>query len=116
MAFWAAVSITAGLLLAIHILDKRAAKRRKLTEFDELFLLARLTETSELEQFRRAAEGWNISERRVERDFDRYLFQAEIPHYVRDYLRKERESDADLQKSAGDFFTGIFLGSGSKRE
>jgi hypothetical protein len=116
MAFWAAVSITAGLLFAIHTLDKRAAKRRELTEFDALFLLARLTETSELEQFRRAAEGWNMSERRVERDFNRYLFQAEIPHYVRDYLRKAKESDADLQKSTGDFFTGIFLGSGSKRK
>jgi len=104
----AAVAI-AGLLIGVHLLEKRASASRELTELEVLFLLARLTETSEYEQFRRAASAWNISAQQVENDFSRYLFQSRLPHYLRDYLRKARDTVPELQGRGGDFFSGLLI-------
>lgn len=107
--FLIAAAVMAGLLIAIHVLEKRRNASRKPTEEEMLFFLARATETSEFDQFMRAAEQWDISRHKVESDFNRYLFHSNLPYYVRDYLRKAGESDPALLGLAGKCVTGTLL-------
>ncbi|MFW6334483.1 MAG: hypothetical protein ACOC0W_04360 [Desulfosalsimonas sp.] len=107
--FLIAAAAMAGLLIAIHVLEKRGNSTRKPTEQEMLFFLARATETSEFEQFMRAAEEWHVSRQKVESDFNRYLFQSTLPYYVKDYLRKTGESDPALLGLAANCFTGTLL-------
>ncbi|MFO8032114.1 MAG: hypothetical protein R6U22_06185 [Desulfohalobiaceae bacterium] len=109
IGFLLTAAAVAGLLLAVHLWEKRQQASRELTEAELLFLLARITETSEFEQFRRAAGNWNHSRQKAEADFNRYLLQGELPHYVRDYLRRAQKSDPALQSQRGDFFSGVLL-------
>jgi hypothetical protein len=93
----AAAAALLGILVWVHFWEKRKNAGRKPTDPETLYLLARLTETSEFEQFRRAGESWNISGQRVEADFKRYLFQERIPPYVKDHLRKARQAHPRLR-------------------
>lgn len=108
-AFWLAIIGVVGVLTAVRILEKRSKTTRELTESEMLFVLARSTETSEFEQFRLAGQDWNISEKKVKADFNRYLLQAVLPHYVRDYLRRTKASRPDLLNGGADFFTGTLI-------
>ncbi len=94
--FFIAVAALTGLQIGIHVLEKRKNATRKSTDHEMLFTMARITETSEFEQFRQAAENWNISMQKVEADFKQYLFHSELPYYVRDYLRRAGESAPEL--------------------
>ena len=114
-AFWLAIIGVVGILAAVHLLEKRSKTTRELTESEMLFVLARSTETSEFEQFRLAAQDWNISEKKVKADFNRYLLQSVLPHYVRDYLRRTKASRPDLLNGGADFFTGTLIKKDTKR-
>ncbi|MCF8085640.1 MAG: hypothetical protein K9J48_01985 [Desulfohalobiaceae bacterium] len=94
--FIAAVVIVIGLLFWARLWDKRENARREPLDSELLFILARIERTSEFEQFRRAAGTWDLSEQRVEDDFKRYLWQGDLPHYVRDHLRRARKLDPEL--------------------
>lgn len=107
--FWLAIIVVIGVLAAVHVWEKRSNRGRELTEEEMLFVLARSTETSEFDHFRLAAVDWNISIKRVEADFNRYLLQSTLPHYVRDYLRRVKSSNPDLLKCDPNFFTGILI-------
>ncbi|MGM0760107.1 MAG: hypothetical protein ACQEUB_10415 [Thermodesulfobacteriota bacterium] len=98
-----------ALLAAVHFWEKRLRSARELTEPEMLFVLARSTDTSEFDHFRLAAVDWNISKKRVEADFNRYLLQATLPHYVRDYLRKVKASKPELLDRDANFFTGVLI-------
>lgn len=109
LEFLIAAVAMAGLLIGLHIMEKRRNATRNPTEEEILFFLARSTETSEFEQFMRAAEAWGISRLKAESDFNRYLFSLSLPYYVRDYLRKAMESDPALKGPASQCFTGTLL-------
>lgn len=104
----AGIAITC-LQIGIHILERRRNAARKSTEQEMLFTMARITETSEFEQFRQAAASWNISMQKVEADFKRYLFHSELPYYVRYYLRKSAETRPELLYMGADCYTGIMM-------
>lgn len=106
--FTGIVIITAG-FLGLRFSEKQTRAPRELGETDILFLLARSTETSEFEQFRSAARSWNLPEHKADSDFNRYLLQGHLPYYVRDYLRKAKESNPNLQEQGPQFFNGILL-------
>ena len=63
---------------------------------DEAFLgrLALMQGTSEYELFHMAAETWNLSGRRVEEDFNTFVIEGHMPHYVRDFVRRERQKSS----------------------
>ena len=63
------------------------------TEFQRyyLFKVARVTGTSEYQVFHKAAEGWPVSDYMIEQDFGEYLRCAEVPYYVNDFLRKNKD-------------------------
>ena len=69
-------------------LDRRWANRTPLSDEEILWNHARANEISELEVFRRAAVAWSVATAQAEEDFDIYVTQGDLPHYVRYYLRK----------------------------
>ena len=109
LGFVTAVAIVLVILLATRLWERRENARREPLDFEFLFFLARSEGTSEFEQFRRAARIWRISEQRVEDDFKRYLWQGELPHYVRDHLRRARELDPGLARKSISSLTGDLM-------
>jgi hypothetical protein len=59
----------------------------KIDEERKLYAIHLDSGESEYKIFKKAYETWH-GEGDVEYAFDRYLFQEEIPSYVRDYIRK----------------------------
>jgi hypothetical protein len=76
-------------------LDNYWASRKPLTEEEILWNYARHQGVSEHEIFRRAGVSWSVSQKQADEDFRTYLKKEELPHYVRDYLRKLRPKFAD---------------------
>ena len=109
LAFFTGIIIITAGFMGLHFFEKQARAPREPGETDMLFLLARSTETSEFAQFRDAAQSWNIPEHKADKDFNRYLLEGHLPYYVRDYLRKAKESNPDLQEEGAVFFNGLML-------
>ena len=70
-------------------IDALWARRTPITDEERLAMLARRREISEHRLFHLAAAGWSLGGGRVEDDFRAYLKGDPIPHYVRDYLRRQ---------------------------
>jgi hypothetical protein len=107
--FVAAVIAVLGLLIGTRIWERRENAAREPLYSEILFALARSEETSEFEQFLRAAAVWRISRQQVEDDFKRYLWQGELPHYMRDHLRRARERDPDLPDRVSRSLTSVLV-------
>lgn len=71
-------------------LDRYWANRTPLSDEEILWNHARREGISEYDVFLRAAEKWSLPMDRAEHDFNIYLQKAELPHYLRDYLRQLR--------------------------
>jgi hypothetical protein len=98
--------ITAYVLVK-RISEKRTARTRSISEEEGLLHLARLNGCSEYELFRKAAVFWNVPDRQVEADFRTYLLEDLLPHYVRDYVRKnpiDRDQLQQLIHNSGGIF------------
>ena len=67
------------------------------TQVDYLFKISRVTGESEFNIFAKSAEDWPVNRAMVERDFRRYLSGQVIPHYVEDFIRKNKEHIDDLR-------------------
>jgi hypothetical protein len=70
-------------------LDRRWARRTPFSDEERLAILARRRAISEYAVFHLAAAGWTVPGTRVEADFKTYLRKGDLPHYVRDYLRRQ---------------------------
>ncbi len=73
---------------AMRRLDKYWANRTPLTDEERLWNHARRQGISEHEVFKRAAATWSLGARTADADFREYLKTGDLPHYVRDYVRK----------------------------
>jgi hypothetical protein len=62
-----------------------------------LYKIARLTGKSEYDVFCKSAEGWPVSQARIEQDFKRYLNHQRTPHYVNDFVRKNKKHIDELR-------------------
>ncbi len=82
-------------------LDFRLAARRTVSDEEYLAAMARSRSTSEYDMFHVAAETWHIAATQVEDDFNRYVTEGDMPHYVRDYVRRMRKDLGDLNTPAG---------------
>ena len=69
-------------------LDRYWANRHPLTDEERLWNHARNQGISEHEVFKRAAASWSRGPQKADADFNAYLKTGDLPHYVRDYLRK----------------------------
>lgn len=61
-----------------------------------LYKIARLTGNSEYDVFCKSAEEWPVSKSRIDQDFKRYLRHQSIPHYVNDFVRKNKKHIDEL--------------------
>jgi len=69
-------------------LDKYWANKTPLSDEERLWNHARHQGISEHDIFKRAADGWSLDAQTADADFKDYLQSGDIPHYVRDYLRR----------------------------
>ena len=93
--------IVIGLIYVILkiFLEKRLAPLDAVGEERELSDLAFTNGNSVYEVFKTAGSTWNLSAEKSEDDFKNYLQGGEIPHYVRDYLRRQlKPGDRTYQK------------------
>ena len=67
------------------------------TTVDYLFKISRVTGESEFSIFTKSAEYWPVSQAMIERDFKHYLSHQVVPHYVQDFIRRNRRHINDLR-------------------
>ena len=80
-------------------LEKRLAPFDAVGEECELSDLAFTNGNSVYEVFKTAGSTWNLPAEKCEDDFTIYLQRGAIPHYVRDYLRRQlKPGDRTYQK------------------
>ncbi len=73
-------------------MNQRYAARQPVSDEEILAMEARAKSMSEYDVFQIAAQTWRISKMRVDDDFKDYLIRGFMPHYVRDYVRRLRET------------------------
>ena len=83
------------LLAIVYVIGKQyieAKERRSRPLSDEAYLAMMAVENrcSEYDLFFKAARSWHIANDQTEHDFKRYLTHGNLPHYVRDFVRKNR--------------------------
>jgi hypothetical protein len=81
----------------LNIRWKRILHGKPMSMAGYIYKTARLTETSEFEVFRKAAESWPVSARKIEQDFSAYLIDRRIPYYVTDFIRKNQKHLDELR-------------------
>ena len=88
--------LTVGCIELLRRWQNYWASRRPLSDEEYLTYLARKQNTSEYEIFFRAAKEWSALRGRVEEQFNAYLKTGQMPHYVRDYVRKARKTGPSI--------------------
>jgi hypothetical protein len=90
------VVLTAILFAKSARIGKPTASEKELSMEDYLFKIARVTGHSEYDVFCKSAEAWPVSKEKIEHDFTRYLQQQGVPHYVNDFVRRNKKHIDEL--------------------
>ena len=56
-----------------------------------LYNISLKTGRTEYDLFHKSAEGWSVSNDKIEQDFKHYMSEQVMPHYAQDFVRKNRE-------------------------
>jgi len=72
---------------------------------DYLQKITRLTGHSAYDTFHKSAEGWQVSDDRIKRDFRIYLSTQNVPYYVKDFVRKSQKHIDELSRGKGRNFS-----------
>ena len=81
-----------GYFALMRWLDRLWVEGRPLSEEEMLSFLARSRGVSEYHIFHLAADPWSVGRTQVEEHFKRYLQDGDLPHYVRDYVRRQHQT------------------------
>ena len=93
----ACILILTGILFRkISRMDKKVVRDEPLSMEEYLFKIARVTGHSEYDVFCKSAEAWPVSKQKIEQDFARYLQEQCVPHYVNDFVRRNKKHIDDL--------------------
>ena len=95
-------AIALSLLAVVYVLGRKyieANERRIRPISDEEYLafMALDKNCSEYDLFALAAKNWHVSASDIEDDFKRYLVHGILPHYLRDFVRKNKSAN-DAEK------------------
>ncbi|MEE4263652.1 MAG: hypothetical protein V2I56_13250 [Desulfobacteraceae bacterium] len=85
------LALTAILFQTSARIDKKSEREKPISMEDYLFKISRVTGHSEYDVFCKSAEDWPVSRERIEQDFTRYLQQQSVPHYVNDFVRRNKK-------------------------
>ena len=95
--------IAACIIILTGILFKKSSRigkkvegERMLSMQEYIYKIARVTGHSEYDVFCKSAEDWPVSQSKIEQDFTRYLQQQDVPHYVNDFVRRNKEHIDEL--------------------
>ena len=88
--------LTAILYQTISRMDKKSEPEKAISMEDYLFKISRVTGHSEYDVFCKSAEVWPVSREKIEDDFTRYLQQQSVPHYVNDFVRRNKKHIDEL--------------------
>ena len=88
--------LSAILYYKISRIGKKIERAKQPSMEDYLFKIARVTGHSEYDVFYKSAEVWPVSRQKIEQDFTRYLQQQSIPHYVNDFVRRNKKHIDEL--------------------
>jgi hypothetical protein len=77
-------------------LNQQGVKNRVLSDEEFMAYLARQAECSEYDLFYASSDNWHVPKATIERDFKKYLRSGHLPYYVKDYVRKARQSQLQL--------------------
>jgi hypothetical protein len=95
--------IAACVLILTVILFRRAGRLEKervrdtsLSMEEYLFKIARVTGNSEYDVFCKSAEIWPVSREKIDQDFSNYLQHQNVPHYVNDFVRRNKKHIDEL--------------------
>jgi hypothetical protein len=67
--------------------DSRAELNARKNSF---YMISLATGRSEYDLFHKSAEGWSVSAERIDQDFKRYMSDQIMPHYAKDFVRKNQ--------------------------
>lgn len=67
--------------------DSRAELNARKNSF---YTIALETGRTEYDLFHISAEGWSVSDERIDQDFKRYMSDQIMPHYAKDFVRKNQ--------------------------
>jgi len=90
------IVLTAILFRTISRMDKKIVRENPISMEDYLYKISRVTGHSEYDVFCKSAEAWPVSRDKIEEDFTRYLQQQDIPHYVNDFVRRNKKHIDEL--------------------
>ena len=80
-------------VLGRKYIERRERRTRLISDEEYLASVATGMNCSEYDLFLVAAKKWRVSILQIEDDFKRYLIDGILPHYVRDFVRKNRSAD-----------------------
>ena len=73
----------------------KAESRPELDSNDNsLYDISLATGRTEYDLFHKSAEKWSVSKEKIDQDYIRYIAEQVVPHYVKDFVRKNR-TDVD---------------------
>jgi crotonobetainyl-CoA:carnitine CoA-transferase CaiB-like acyl-CoA transferase len=87
---WIYILLPVFYLILKRYLDQRIIKKKPSSDEDWLAGIALQRKCSEFDVFQCAGAQWRIAATQIAKDFKHFLNTAEMPHYVRDYVRKHR--------------------------
>jgi len=91
------ILILSGILIRkISRVDKKIVGDQPLSMEDYLYKIARVTGHSEYDVFCKSAEAWPVSGDKIDQDFTKYLQQQSVPHYVTDFVRRNKKHIDEL--------------------
>ena len=90
------IVLTAILFRTISRMDKKIVRENPISMEDYLYKISRVTGHSEYDVLCKSAEAWPVSRDKIEEDFTRYLQQQDIPHYVNDFVRRNKKHIDEL--------------------
>ena len=88
--------LTVMLFRAVVRLDKKSARNKSVSMEDYLFKISRITGHSEYDVFCKSAEAWPVTREKIEHDFSNYLRHQSVPHYVNDFVRRNKKHIDEL--------------------
>jgi hypothetical protein len=88
--------LTGMLFRTILRFEKKSGIDKSPSLEEYLFKISRVTGHSEYDVFCKSAEAWPVSREKIEQDFTRYLQQQCVPHYVNDFVRRNKKHIDEL--------------------
>jgi len=89
----------------LHRKSQKDSRAELVAMKDSFYEISIATGRTEYDLFCKSAEAWSVSGDRIDQDFNRYMIDQVMPHYAKDFVRKNQNHlDESLIKGAGCHF------------